>query len=206
MRRFDMSWLRKLALALCFCLAGGAAQAQMSHNLGSQPPGQFDFYVLTLSWQPSYCADTHNPNAQECGGTPQGFGLHGLWPQDANGYPSYCSNIMPTGAELQDYGSLFASPGLISHEWQRHGTCSGLAPAAYFELIKKILSGVTIPDAYKQATGTSLDDDANIQQNFQAANPSWPAGAVLVDHYNDGDLEDVEICFDKSGMAQACPQ
>jgi ribonuclease T2 len=201
-----MNGLRTLFLALCLCLAGGAAQAQMSHYLGPQTPGQFDYYVLTLSWQPGYCADASNPNVQECSGTPQNFGLHGLWPQDKDGYPANCSNVMPTDQELQDYGSLFASPGLISHEWQKHGTCSGLEPAAYFELIKKILNSVIIPDAYTQAAGTNPDNDATIQQDFQSANPGWPAGAVLVDRYRDGDLEDVEICLDKTGAAQTCPQ
>ncbi len=53
-------------------------------------PGQFDFYLLNLSWSPEFCA-THG-DSPECGRN-LGFVVHGLWPQDTNGdYPQHCSD------------------------------------------------------------------------------------------------------------------
>ncbi len=46
------------------------------------PPGQFDFYVFTLSWEPQFCLN--NRNAQGCNSHSR-FIVHGLWPQDADG-------------------------------------------------------------------------------------------------------------------------
>ena len=49
-------------------------------------PGEFDFYVLSLSWSPSFCAAAAErgrgraANAQ-CGVRPYSFVVHGLWPQ-----------------------------------------------------------------------------------------------------------------------------
>src|SRR5579863_684222 len=48
-------------------------------------PGQFDFYVLALSWSPSYCEAAHEraPDRtpdQQCSGRPFSFVVHGLWP------------------------------------------------------------------------------------------------------------------------------
>ena len=49
-------------------------------------PGKFDFYVLALSWSPSFCeaakerAPDRTPQAQ-CSSRPYHFVVHGLWPQ-----------------------------------------------------------------------------------------------------------------------------
>ena len=40
------------------------------------------------------------------------------------------------------------SPRLVFHEWDRHGTCSGLSPNAYFETVRKARAVVKIPEAY----------------------------------------------------------
>src|SRR5262245_24904902 len=63
-------------------------------------PGQFDFYVLSLSWSPSFCAAAAErgkrraSNAQ-CGVRPYSFVVHGLWPQYEKGFPEYCQLPVP---------------------------------------------------------------------------------------------------------------
>ena len=55
-------------------------------------PGKFDFYMLALSWSPSYCeasrerAPDRSPD-QQCGARPFSFVVHGLWPQYDSGFP-----------------------------------------------------------------------------------------------------------------------
>ena len=54
-------------------------------------PGQFDFYVLNLSWSPEFCRV--HASAAECA-QHRAFTLHGLWPQNSDGtYPEDCSEI-----------------------------------------------------------------------------------------------------------------
>src|SRR6185437_13614995 len=74
-------------------LAALTVQARHHHakTNRSGESGQFDYYVLSLSWAPTYCL-THSDDGEECSGKGYGFVLHGLWPQyDAGGYPENCS-------------------------------------------------------------------------------------------------------------------
>jgi ribonuclease T2 len=202
-----MKWLKIVAVAAAFALASlGSAQAQMYKNLGPATPGDFSFYVLALTWAPDYCATAESPDQQECNANP-GFLLHGLWPQDANGYPSACTDVpLPADVRAQ-YAGIFAAPSLIDHEWPKHGTCSGLSPADFFAKTQNVLASITIPDQYKTAEQVSFSDASQIAAAFYQANPSLPQGSVEVieDRRNPGQVEELDICLDKTGAGIACP-
>jgi ribonuclease T2 len=184
------------ALAACIFLAAGAlpAMAQSTKDLGPKPPGQFDYYVLSLSWVPGYCATHRDPG--ECG---KGltFALHGLWPQDTNGYPSDCSQVALTADEQRTYAGVYASPSLIVHEWSKHGVCSGLAPAAYFGLAAADVKQVAIPKTYTGATKLPASDAASVKQAFIAANPGMTGNGVKVVTVKAG-VTEVDICLTKA--------
>src|ERR1700739_4798556 len=92
-------------------------------------PGNFDFYLLNLSWSPEYCHS--HPSAAECEAH-DAFVLHGLWPQNANGQnPENCSSA-PGPADPAVYKDIYPDQSLLEHEWQTHGTCSGLSPDDFF--------------------------------------------------------------------------
>ena len=69
-------------------------------------PGHFDFYVLSLSWSPSFCATAaergsgREANAQ-CGVRPYAFVVHGLWPQYDKGLSGILS-VAGTAARPRD--------------------------------------------------------------------------------------------------------
>ena len=121
-------------------------------------PGQFDFYLLNLSWSPEFCA-THG-DSPECGRN-LGFVVHGLWPQDTNGdYPQHCSDA-PGPSNPQADTDIMPTASLVEHEWQTHGTCSGLGADNYFAAIHKAYAGVKIPANIGQgrdADGVTPDD------------------------------------------------
>jgi ribonuclease T2 len=76
----------RLAL-LALLLTPQAASAQDSRqNL----PGQFDFYVLSLSWSPSFCAGAAERGASQCVMRSATLFLRrqGLWPQYDEGFPA----------------------------------------------------------------------------------------------------------------------
>jgi ribonuclease T2 len=63
----------------------GVAHAQ---DRWQNAPGKFDYYVLSLSWSPSFCETaTGNARRQQCGARPFSFVVHGLWPQYERGFP-----------------------------------------------------------------------------------------------------------------------
>lgn len=120
----------------------GAAVSASAQDRRQNTPGEFDFYVLSLSWSPSFCEEvaergnSERSQQAQCGGRPFSFVVHGLWPQYERGFPEYCDrdswldrNIMTSMLDLMP------APGLIFNEWKKHGTCSGLGPRGYFETI-----------------------------------------------------------------------
>src|SRR5580704_11502319 len=119
------------ALVLVFTALG--VQARHSHPRSDGETGVFDYYVLSLSWAPTYCL-THTDDGAECSGKGYGLVLHGLWPQyESGGYPERCDSQFQLSAEAASKGaSIYPSERLMQHEWLEHGTCSGLDPLKYF--------------------------------------------------------------------------
>ncbi len=162
-------------------------------------PGVFDFYLLNLSWSPEFCA-THT-SSQECG-RHLGFVVHGLWPQSNNGdYPEDCSNA-PGPANPQSYTGLLPTVSLVEHEWQTHGTCSGLSADAYFADIRKAFAAVKIPADVGGSGSTSVTPD-QLLAGFASANPSYPQGSLALSCGNNR-LTAVEICLDKNLQPESC--
>ncbi len=170
------------------------------HAEAEAAPGQFDFYLLNLSWSPEYCA-TH-ADSPECG-KGLGFVVHGLWPQDTTGsYPEDCSDAAgPTnpGADTD----IFPTASLVEHEWKTHGTCSGLGADVYFATVHKAFAEVRIPAGIGARGGAASEAPAMILQAFQGANPGFPAGSFALSCGNNR-LTAVEVCLDKGLRPEAC--
>jgi len=199
-----MKSIRLLGL-ICVLTVNGTAHARSHHH--SKPAnhaGVFDYYALSMSWAPNFCASHTDPN--ECNtGKKFGFVLHGLWPQYTNGYPQSCST-QPLPADLKSqYAPMFASPDLINHEWPKHGTCSGLAPAEYLSLTKNLKDGLAIPSAYQQPEQPVRVTKADFFQAFKQANPTLADSSVLPFCNGSGRfLQEIHACYDKSGTSQSC--
>ena len=124
------------AVALSFLV--GSADIAAAQDRRQNEPGQFDFYVLALSWSPSFCEaagergrDARSSNAAA---RPYSFVVHGLWPQYENGFPEFCQRPAPRLNRniVSSMLDLMPAPRLIFHEWDKHGTCSGLSPQRLF--------------------------------------------------------------------------
>src|SRR5262249_51744763 len=143
------------ALALVGIAAAGPASAQ---DRRQNAPGEFDYYVLSLSWSPSYCEEaeergnTGRSQQIQCGGRPFSFVVHGLWAQYGRGYHEYCRRPPPRLDRdiMSSMLDLMPAPGLVYNEWDKHGPCSGLSQRAYFETIRKARAAVKIPPDYLQ--------------------------------------------------------
>lgn len=194
--------MRLLAgLLLLLATATGAFAAE-------DKPGAFDFYVLSLSWSPSYCATRDRPEGLQCGGPrPFAFVVHGLWPQYEKGYPQDCDRSAPRLPQRQIDGmlDLMPSPGLVIHEWRKHGTCSGLSATAYFDLVRSARAKVQIPPSYVNPTDYRMVSPAEVETAFIAANPGLEANMLSVD-CDKTRLREVRICLSKSLTFRPCPE
>ncbi len=131
----------RLALAvLTLAVAFVQQHCLLAHEARQNTPGQFDFYVLSLSWSPSFCASSAEraPDRKpglECERA-YSFVVHGLWPgnRTTRASPNFarCQRQRIDRAMVSSMLDLMPAPRLIFSEWDRHGTCSGLSPRALF--------------------------------------------------------------------------
>ncbi len=208
------------------CLSGiGPAEAQ--RNTGgfareSNPygrtqktyeAGKFDYYVMSLSWSPSYCAGQPSGSGDvQCSprsGRPYSFVLHGVWPQFEKGWPQDCASAdrgfvpRPVANKMLD---IMPSDKLVFHEYRKHGTCSGLGVDGYFEMARSLYNKVKIPQRYVDVTDPRMFvSTPDLLADFVAANPGLKPDGIVVDCGGAGPrLKEVRICFDKGGNFRSC--
>ncbi len=181
-------------------------------SLAAQPrrttPGKFDFYVLSLSWSPDYCASPAGVRDRfQCAGPRKyGFVVHGLWPQFERGWPQDCTTdpLNLPGPLKKDILEIMPSERLMNHEWRKHGTCSGLTPQQYFEGILSSWANVRIPPELKSLTAAEVEfSPADLERKFLAANPGLKQNMLAVD-CTGRFLKEVQVCFDKNLKFRAC--
>jgi ribonuclease T2 len=204
------SIVRMAAFAIFFLsVALGAAPAQQQQQ--QHQPGRFDFYVLALSWSPTFCQDTAERGRQsheQCGsGRPYAFVVHGLWPQYERGFPRDCQVPAPrlNREIMNSMLDLMPAPRLVYHEWDRHGTCSGLPAQAYFDLVRKARAAVKIPEAYSAPQSTLTVSPDEVEDAFAAANPGLPRSGIAVT-CGGTRLGEVRICMGKDLRFRECPE
>src|ERR1700733_8738772 len=184
--------IRRSILAGFLCL-GAFSSAYAEPARENNDAGQFDFYVLSLSWSPSFCAaaaergNDRGPTPQ-CGRRPYSFVVHGFWPQYDQGIPEDCE---------------VPAPRLIYNEWDRHGTCSGLAARAYFDTIRKAREAVKIPSQYGDLQEPLNVTPAAVEEAFIKATPGVSTNGMAVE-CDKKRLTEVRICLSKDLQFRDC--
>ncbi|HEX3838064.1 MAG TPA: hypothetical protein VHW25_13970 [Steroidobacteraceae bacterium] len=170
----------------------------------SNVPGHFDYYLLALSWSPSYCV-VHPGDRNQCLGRGFGFVLHGLWPQfNAGGYPQTCETNVGVDRAAEQVGrTLYPSPQLMTHEWERHGSCSGLDPLEYFRTADRATAVLHIPAMFAAPRADQQLLPGQVLAAFAAANPALPPHAMTVD-CSRNELSEVRLCLTRSLLPRPC--
>ncbi len=201
--------LRRAALlTLSLLLTCTVASAQ---DRRQNAPGQFDFFVLSLSWSPSFCAASRerSPESaarqQQCGERPYSFVVHGLWPQYEKGFPEFCQVPAPRidRGIVSSMLDLMPSPRLIFREWDRHGTCSGLSSRVYFETVRKARAVIKIPADYIEVSEPLTVTPDEVEDAFVKANPGLTRAGIAVGCDN-RHLREVRICLNKDLQFRDC--
>ncbi|GAB4066071.1 ribonuclease T2 [Ancylobacter sonchi] len=195
------------ATALSALLLTGATTPAAAQRAAT--PGQFDHYVLSLSWSPTYCesAGSKADPAQCRIGRPFAFVVHGLWPQNVSGWPEDCQKPAPFVPEpvVRSMLDLMPSRRLVIHEWRKHGTCAGLDATAYFDTVRKAYAAVTIPPDYRQLDDYKMVSPDEVEAAFLAANPGLDTGMIAVT-CDSRRLREVRICLNKSLGFTSCAE
>ena len=195
--------MKKLFLAIITIVMFGNMTTISAKESQQSVPGVFDYYLLTLSWSPTYCL-THRENEQ-CSGKGYGFVLHGLWPQYASGgWPQDCPPVTPLTQDERIKGeTLFPTGELLNHEWAKHGTCSGMGAIAYFNTADKAVSLVKVPPEFQPSATPHYFTAKEIIQLFRQSNPAIPENGTTV-QCSGPDLAEVRVCLAKDLSFTSC--
>lgn len=193
-----------MRLALLAALASLLAAPVLAEG---EQAGDFDYYVLALSWQPNWCAlEGDGRGAPECeDGRARGFTLHGLWPQHDTGWPSYCRTTArdPSRGESAQMADVMGSAGLAWHQWKKHGRCSGLAAADYFATARRAFAAIAQPEVFSQMT-RRLELPADVvEAAFLEANPALKRDQITIT-CADGHIQEARICLTRDLQPRRC--
>ncbi len=191
-------------LAAITLMASPACARSHSRSHENNAAGQYDYYLVSLSWSPSFC-ETHPDEKEQCGERGFGFVLHGVWPQYLRGYgPQHCAaNQQPDDATILRTLAFMPSRHLVQHEWETHGACTGLSPAEYFALADRAFASLKIPGAFTAAQSAAQLSAKDVANAFVAANPGMDDSMLAVT-CNRLELSEVRVCMDKDLHLQSC--
>jgi len=190
-----MRWLAILILTASLAQADG------------DDAGAFDYYVLSLSWTPTWCAlEERNRKEPQCD-PDKGFGwvLHGLWPQYEQGWPSYCRTSVanPSRAETAAMADIMGSRGQAWYQWKKHGRCSGLSAKEYFAAAREAYESVTMPKSFNALPKPIKLPAALVEEAFLQANPGWRPDMLTIT-CKAGRIYEARLCLTRDLKPRLC--
>ncbi len=208
---FKSSAVLGLALAVSLAASAMAQRASPGFERGRNIAGEFDYYTLTLSWSPTYCATKDSDQAEmQCGQSarPYAFVLHGLWPQYERGWPASCRikerPFVPRPL-IDKMLDIMPSDRLVIHEYRKHGTCSGLDPEGYFDLSRRLYEKIAIPSRYKSPEDNQFVSPEDLSDELISLNPGLRQDMLAIVCDGPGNrLREVRVCFTKDGKFRGC--
>ena len=169
--------------------------------------GDFDYYVLSLSWAPAWCAtEGAGRGAVQCDpATDASFVLHGLWPQDEAGYPSYCRTTArdPSRAQSAAMEDIMGSDGAAWYQWKKHGRCAGLSAAEYYETARAAYESIEIPQVFKTLPKDVRLPAKVVEEAFLEANPGLTRDGITIT-CAEGRIQEARICLTRDLTPRKC--
>lgn len=190
-----MRWLIALALLAAPALADG------------DRAGEFDYFVLSLSWSPTWCAlEGDERGSDQCDARhDHGWILHGLWPQFEAGWPSFCRTTAgdPSRSETAAMADIMGSPGLAWHQWKKHGRCAGVSSRQYFDLSRQAYDSVNRPEVFRTLDRPVRLPARVVEEAFLEVNPGWTPDTVTIT-CKGGRIQEARVCLTKALAPREC--
>ena len=184
----------------------GLAQPAVAKN---ELAGKYDYFVLSLSWSPNWCAiegdAKQSPQCTKNSGN--GWIMHGLWPQFHRGYPSFCRTAQrpPSRGMTNAMSDVMGTSGLAWHQWKKHGTCTGLSAQDYYALSRRAYALIKRPDIFRKLNRSVKLPASVIQDAFLKANPTIEADGVTITCRNNR-IQEARICLSRDLKPVPCGQ
>lgn len=187
-------------------LAAALTLALPAHAEGEKA-GEFDYYVLALSWSANWCArEGDERDDPQCdAGRGITWVLHGLWPQYESGWPSYCRTVErdPTRGETAAMADVFGGAGAAFYQWKKHGRCAGLPAADYYDTARKAFERVTLPPVFDRLRRDVALPASVVEEAFLEVNPGLMRDQITIT-CADGMIQEARICLTKDLEPRRC--
>lgn len=173
------------------------------------------YYLLAFDWIPGFCKSIPDSNKPECY-APDNYWknnltLHGLWPDYNNGNIKLnCPNNDFSGKYIEEIGMDVMRKywpnvklntrskkynNFYKHEWQKHGSCTGLDEESYFKAAINTIKKYNTPRIISDNVGKIISTD-DVRNSFSGKK-------VALRCYNDQYLTGVYTCWSKkNGIPQ----
>lgn len=169
--------------------------------------GEFDYYVLSLSWSPSWCAlEGDARQSPQCDASEDhGWILHGLWPQYERGYPQDCNSRYrnPSRRQTNDMADIMGTSGLAWHQWNKHGRCTGLDATDYYALSRQAYASIKRPDVFRRLDRSVTLPASVIEEAFLQSNEDLQADQITITCKRDY-IQEARICLTRDLMFRRC--
>ncbi|MCO4825350.1 MAG: ribonuclease T2 [Amylibacter sp.] len=190
-----------IRIFLAALLLGSTASAE------GEKPGEFEYYIMALSWSPNWCALEGDRKASpQCDSShDHGWILHGLWPQNEHLWPSYCktNERAPPRAMTREMADIMGTKGLAWHQWKKHGTCTGLSATDYFALSRKAYDAINRPALLRKLSKPVKLPAKIIEEAFMEANPALHANQITIT-CKQRHIQEARICLTKDLKLRQC--
>lgn len=193
-----MRFLKIPLCAIMLAAVGVSASVAQTHKAG-----RFDYYVLSLSWSPTWCAiEGDDRGSVQCDPAKDfGWVLHGLWPQYHRGWPSHCATNQrnPTDIQTAQMSDIMGTSGLAWYQWKKHGRCSGLSVEDYYALARRAYDTVNRPAVFRKLDKAVKLPASVIEDAFLKANPQLEPDMLTIT-CRDGYIQEARICLSRDGL------
>ena len=178
-----------------------------SPALAQDVAGEFDYYVMALSWSPSWCAIEGDARQSPQCDASEDFGwiLHGLWPQYENGWPANCSTSFraPSRRQTGEMADIMGTSGLAWHQWNKHGVCSGLDSEDYYALSREAYALIDRPAVFRRLERAVTLPASVIEDAFVDANPDLGRDQITIT-CKQGYIQEARICLTRDLEFRDC--
>src|SRR6056297_1307019 len=192
---------QRMRLLIILVLLAGMARAQ------GERPGEFDYYVLALSWSPTWCAlEGDDRDSPQCDASKDhGWILHGLWPQYHRGWPSHCKTAQrpPSRQMTHEMADIMGTSGLAWYQWKKHGSCTGLSAQDYYALSRQAYQSVKRPEVFRKLDKPVKLPAKVVEDAFLKANPKIEPDMLTIT-CRAGRIQEARLCLSKGLTPVPC--
>lgn len=193
--------MRRIFLILLLSLTSAPVFAK------GERAGEFDYYVLALSWSANWCAiEGDAKNSPQCDASEDhGWIMHGLWPQFHRGYPSFCHTVkrQPSRGMTNDMADIMGTGGLAWHQWKKHGTCTDLSASDYFALSRQAYESITRPLVFRKLDRAVKLPASVVEDAFLKDNPLLSRDEITIT-CRQGYIQEARICLSRDLTPVPC--